>query len=135
MNIQESLHLVLANQDLFGRLFYDTFFARCPEARRHFADVNMEQQALLLTLALKVVEAHYVHGYPAMVLYLQHLGHKHHTRQVPPELYPPFGDALLAALEQFHGDAWDAGAARQWREAFDRAAERMLLGYREPLHV
>jgi hemoglobin-like flavoprotein len=135
MDIQESLHQVLQHKDVFGRLFYDTFFDRCPEARRFFAHVNLGQQALLLTIALKVVEAHYTNDYPTTALYLQYLGHKHHTRQVPPELYPPFRDALLAALEQFHGGDWDATAARQWREAIERATERMLLGYQEPLHV
>lgn len=135
MDIQESLHRILQNQDLFGRLFYDTFFDRCPEARHYFAHVNLGQQALLLTIALKILEAHYTHGYPTTGVYLQHLGHKHHTWKVPPELYSPFGDALLAALERFHGKDWDAEAARQWLEAVERATERMLLGYREPLHV
>jgi hypothetical protein len=56
-------------------------------------------------MALKMLEAYYTHAYPAMMEYLKYLGHKHHMREVLPELCPAWGDALLAALEQFHGDA------------------------------
>jgi hemoglobin-like flavoprotein len=68
-------------------------------------------------------------------MYLQYLGHKHHMRAVPPEMYPVWAESLLATLEQFHGKGWDAEAAGQWRSALEGATRLMLDGYRNPVHV
>jgi hypothetical protein len=54
---------------------------------------------------------------------------------VLPELYPAWGEALLVALEQFHGDDWSDVVSRQWREAFEPARALMVVGYQAPLHV
>jgi hemoglobin-like flavoprotein len=135
MDIQESVHRVLQSKETFGSLFYEVFFTRCPEARTYFAGINMKHQAALLTMALKMLEAYYTHAYPAMAEYLKYLGHKHHMRDVLPELYPAWGEALLAALEQFHGDDWSDVVSQQWREAFEQARALMVVGYQEPLHV
>ena len=115
MTIQESLRRVLEDRDGVAALFYELFFDRHPEAKPLFQDVNLKYQTVLLTMALMVVERHYAGGYRATQLYLQHLGHKHHQRAVPPEMYPRWVESLLAAL--------------------DRASDMMLAGYREPVHV
>jgi hemoglobin-like flavoprotein len=135
MDIQESMHRLLQSKETFGRVFYEVFFERCPEARGYFAGINMEHQAAVLTMALKVLEAYSTHAYPAMATYLRYLGHKHHMRAVEPELYPQWRDALLSALEQFHGADWSDTASRQWREAFEKAREVMFLGDQEPVHL
>lgn len=135
MTLQESLRRVLEQRDDLAATFYETFFTRHPEARDYFAQVDLRHQRVLLTMALMVVERHYTHGFPSTLLYLKYLGHKHHLRQVPGELYPKWVDSLLIALEQFHGTDWDAEAATAWRNALDRASEAMLAGYREPIHV
>ena len=135
MDIHESLHRLLQRKESFGTLFYDVFFERCPEVRVYFTGVSMDYQAALLTMALKVMEQYYAHGYPAMATYLKYLGHKHHRRAVLPDLYPQWRDALLVALEQFHDADWNDDLARQWREAFEKAREVILVGYQEPVHV
>jgi hemoglobin-like flavoprotein len=135
MDIHDSLHRVLAHKGLVCILFYDTFFERCPQARSYFAGVNMQYQALLLTMALRVIEDYHLHGYPAMGAYLKHLGHKHHRREVPTTLYAEFGEALQATLKHFHGKDWDGELAQQWREALDKATATMLQGYGEPVCV
>jgi hemoglobin-like flavoprotein len=135
MTIEESMRRVLADRDGVAALFYEVFFDRNPGAKDLFKDVNLKYQTVLLTMALMVVERHYAAGYRATELYLQHLGHKHHQRAVPPALYPRWVESLLAALEKFHGPDWDAQAAGQWRAALDRASGVMLAGYREPVHV
>jgi hemoglobin-like flavoprotein len=126
---------VLEKRDDLAALFYEVFFDRHPEARPYFKDVNLKHQTVLLTMALMVVERHCEHGYLATELYLKYLGHKHHTRDVPPELYPKWIESLLAALERFHGSDWDAKAAGDWRAALDRATGLMMAGYRDPVHV
>jgi hemoglobin-like flavoprotein len=135
MTIQDSLRRVLEDRDGVAAVFYELFFERHPEAKPFFEGVNLEHQAVLLTMSLMVVERYHATGYRVTDLYLRYLGHKHHTRDVPPELFPKWIESLLAALEKFHGEDWDAEAAGQWRAALDRAAGVMLDGYENPVHV
>jgi len=135
MTIQDSLQKVLEKRDMLSSMFYEAFFQRHPEAVPFFKDVNLKHQGVLLTMSLMVVERHYAHGYPSTALYLKYLGHKHHVRSVPRELYPKWIDTLLSVLAQFHGPEWDKEAERQWREALERSTEAMLSGYEEPVHV
>jgi len=135
MTIQESLRRVLEDRDGVAAVFYELLFERHPEAKPYFNDVNLKHQTLLLTMSLMVVERHYKNAYLATELYLKYLGHKHHMRAVPPELYPKWIESLLAALEKFHCEDWDAEAASEWRAALDRASEVMLVGYHNPVSV
>jgi hemoglobin-like flavoprotein len=135
MTIQESLRRVLEDRDGVAAVFYEIFFDRHPEAKTLFKDVNLKHQIVLLTMSLMVVERHQASGYLATELYLKYLGHKHHMRAVPPDLYPKWIESLLAALAKFHGNDWDAEAASQWRAALDGASAVMLLGYQNPVHV
>jgi len=58
-----------------------------------------------------------------------------HFQRIPAELFAPFRDAMLATLQEFHADAWDAELEQEWRRAFDAAIEAMLQGYTpEPMH-
>jgi len=129
VDIGESVGLVLASREVFGKVFYAEFFRLCPAARAHFADVDMERQALALTMALTLIEQHHRHAYPAIESYLETLGHSHDHRGIPAGLYAPWSEAMLAALAAFHGAAWDEALAAQWREALAGAARVMLAGY------
>ena len=129
MDIGESVSLVLASSDVFGDVFYAEFFRRSPEAKAHFAGVDMQRQALALTMALPLIEQLHRHAYPAIQNYLHILGHNHGHRGIPPELYPAWAEAMLAALARFHGAAWDEPLAGQWREALAEASRVMLDGY------
>jgi hemoglobin-like flavoprotein len=135
MTIAESLRRVLEDRDGIAATFYEIFFERHPEAKALFQDVNLKHQTVLLTMSLMVVERHYQSGYLATEMYLKYLGHKHHQRAVPPEMYPKWIEALLAALEKFHGKDWDAEAAGEWRAALERSAHVMQHGYHEAVHV
>lgn len=129
MDIGESVNLVLASGDGFGKLFYAEFFRRSPAAQAHFAGVDMEGQALALTMALTLIEQLQRHAFPAIGDYLEILGHRHFHRGIPVDLYPVWGEAMLTALARFHGEGWDVDLARQWREALAEAARIMLEGY------
>jgi hemoglobin-like flavoprotein len=129
MDIGESVSLVLASRDSFGNAFYAEFFRRSPEAKAYFARLDMERQAFSLTMALPLIEQLHRHGYPAIQNYLRILGHRHGHRGIPPELYPAWSEAMVASLARFHGEAWDAGLAEQWREALAEASRVMLDGY------
>jgi len=135
MNLQESLHAILAQSETLADLFYLVFLERYPEVRQHFEGVNLRQQGVLLTMALMVMERHYSDANPATQMYLRYLGSKHHASGIPRHLYPHFREALLAALERFHSKDWGAELAAQWRRAIDRATTAMLDGYQERLSV
>ena len=131
MDIQQSLQRILEQKETVADLFYIVFLERYPEVRRYFQGVNLRTQAVLLTMALMVMERHYSGSYPATEMYLQYLGTKHHDRGIPPELFAKFREALLRTLERFHSKDWNAHLARQWGAAINRAAATMFQGYRQ----
>jgi hemoglobin-like flavoprotein len=83
-------------------------------------------------MALVMVENYFSHAYPATRHYLNVLGHRHHLRRIPADLYPKFCDCLLKTLAEFHGCDWDAGLFTEWSEALKMASKTMLEGYRHP---
>jgi hemoglobin-like flavoprotein len=129
MDIHESLHRILERDAELANLFYAAFLER-PGVHDHFRGVDVRRQAVLLTMALMVIERHYQHPYSATNLYLKYLGTRHRDRKIPAELFPEFREVLLTALEKFHGADWDTGLAGQWGAAIDRAMETMREGYR-----
>lgn len=136
MDIQESVHNLLAHQEAVSERFYARLLDQHPEFRSYFHDVEMKRQAVLLGMTLLLVGHHYVHRYPTSESYLQILGHRHQTRKgIPAEAYGPFRDCLLETLADFHGDAWDDELARQWTEAVDLAGRTMLVGYDQDISV
>jgi hemoglobin-like flavoprotein len=135
MNITQSLDRIFQSQDTFGRSFYEVFLGRYPELLEFFRDVDMERQAVLLTMALAVVERHQRNPTPTTDKYLRYLGAKHRDRKVPPELYPHWGDAMIESLAHFHGEEWTDSLAAEWKESIDRAIAPMLQGYLESARI
>jgi hemoglobin-like flavoprotein len=135
MDIAQSLHRILEQQETMADLFYIVFLERYPEVRHYFEGVNLKAQSVLLTMALMVMERHYAGSYPATEMYLKYLGTKHHDRGIPPELFPKFRDALLATLQRFHSSDWNPRLARQWHDAIERTTTTMLSGYRQHYSV
>jgi len=43
-----------------------------------------------------------------------------------------YAEALLATLEEFHGEDWDEDLAKQWSDACNEAIESMFDGYDAP---
>ena len=134
--LQKSLHRILQHEKgELGRTFYARFFAVCPEGRAFFNNTDLEVQANVLVNALHVVVSHGCHRFPATESYLKILGHRHHRRQIPVEMYPRFFDALLFVLAEFHGDSWGPELAHEWREAFELTRQAMAAGHVDgPLH-
>jgi len=128
----ESLQHILQSKRIFGELFYEVLFRRFPKIRLHFDGVDMERQALVVTMALDSVVHHADGDYPAVRLYLRHLGTQHHRKGISPELYPMWCDAMMVALETFLGELWDETLAAQWRKALNQATHTMVEGYRKP---
>ena len=129
MQLDESLQRVLSNKEPVIRRFYDRFLRENPEAQLLFAAVDLKQQALMLTMALIVVEAHSRDSYPAVEHYLHVLGDRHREAGVPRELYGPFRDCLVETIRECQAADWDDSLADDWRAAIDRATQSMFHGY------
>jgi len=128
--LQDSLHRILQQgKGELGTTFYAKFFEVCPEARKFFENVDLAVQANVLVNALHVVVSHGCHRFPATESYLKILGHRHHQRQIPAEMYPRFFDAMLLVLKEFHGDSWGPELEQEWREAFELTGQTMAAGH------
>ena len=104
MDLSDSVKQVLAASDVFGELFYEEFFKRCPEAKAAFGDADMERQAHIITMTLTTVQQYHDGGYPAIEAYLKHLGIVHDRKDVPMETYPHWRAAMLHTLARLHPD-------------------------------
>lgn len=129
MQLEESLQRVLADKDLVIHQFYDRFLAQQPEARRLFEGVDMARQALMLTMALIVVEAHSRNSYPAVEHYLHVLGDRHREAGVSRELFEPFRECLIETIRSCQTEDWNEQLADAWRSALVRASETIFDGY------
>ena len=129
MQLDESLQRVLADKEPIIRRFYDRFLAEQPQAERLFVDVDLEKQALMLTMALIVVEAYSRDSYPAVEHYLHVLGDRHREAGIPRELFTPFRDCLIDTIRLSQLDDWDDDLTVAWQNALDRATQTMFQGY------
>lgn len=134
MNLLQSVDRILSERTLLTDRFYPRFFERVPEARAHFAGIDMQVQAVMLTMALGAIREHpEMKG--ACSSYLRVLGTRHKRIGVPRELYEGFLETLLECLREFHGADWDESLATQWRNALADAVQLMFDGYEDPYHV
>lgn len=129
MTIAESMHAILSRPELVTDLFYVKYLDRYPDLREYFDGVDLQQQAVLLKMALTVTQQYYEHRYPAAEQYLLVLGRKHHLRHVPKSLYADWRDCLLDTFQQFLCDNWDAALEREWTDAINMATDIMHRGY------
>jgi len=129
MNINESIQAILSREKVVADFFYLTFLDRYPAVQQFFVDVDMQQQNVLLTMGLFIVEQYYRFQYPAIKHYLRLLGHKHYLREVPAEMYADWRACLVETLQQFHGSAWTTGLEAEWNSAIALASQIMLQGY------
>lgn len=133
MDIHQSLERIYDSKDLLGDRFYAHFFASCPEARPYFEGVDMHRQAMVITMALTLVEQYFRSPYRATEDYLLFLGTRHEDRGIPLELYPQWLDAMMATLEEFHDNQWSDDLADQWSRALKKAIDKLWEGYTEPV--
>lgn len=131
MQLAESLSRVLSAPQLLGQVFYRRFLEKVPEAERYFEGIDMHRQAMLVTMALTVIQQFHDHHYPAVTEFLHYLGSRHQDRRVPFDLYAKWRDTMLETLAAFHGSEWNDDISGHWRRAIDMAIDEMMNGYTE----
>lgn len=129
MDIAESRLKILSGNGRVAHLFYEKYLERYPDVGRFFAQTEMAHQAVMLRMALTMVEQYYRYRYEAMEQYLRIIGFRHRRRGITPDMYSDWRDCMLDSLEEFHGDDWNDGLDQQWTEAINLAVDRVLEGY------
>ena len=133
MDIAESLEKVYSSTSLLGTNFYERFFAECPEAKKFFQDVDMDRQAVVVTMALTLVEQYHVSPFPPTAAYFRYLGTDHRDRGIPREMYEPWTLSMLKTLAELHGDDWSNELEQQWERGLQAAIKQMFIGYDLPI--
>lgn len=131
MTLAESIHRILSRHDQVTDLFYLSYFERYPDLKAHFDGVDMAHQAVLLRMALTVIQQYHEHAYPAAEQYLLVLGHKHHLRDIPQDLYADWRDCMLDTLERYFEFEWNEELEQEWTLAINKATDVMTRGYHD----
>ncbi|MFU8874214.1 globin domain-containing protein [Micromonospora sp. SL4-19] len=122
--LKQSWSLVAAYSDQVPLYFYSTLFLAHPDTRQMFP-TNMAGQRDRLVTALGHIVSN-VDQIDSLVGFLQDLGADHRKFAVRPEHYPAVGEALLATLQHFLGEAWTEELAQDWAAAYGLVSKVMI---------
>ncbi len=113
----------------FFQAFYRNFFTACPEAAPRFAKTDFERQHKLLrhALGLLLLFPKQPESDPSL---LARVAERHSQRDlnVPPRLYAPFVDSLIATVKQFD-PVWTAEVEEAWRRTVEKGVTYMVSKY------
>ena len=122
--LRESFALVGKSGDEVPRYFYSYLFLIAPEVRQLFPiSMGAQRDRLVAALGRIVAEAD---NPDVLVPYLQQLGRDHRKFDVVAQHYEAVGQALLATLAYFAGDAWTAELQQGWTDAYTLVARTMI---------
>ncbi|MDF1505606.1 globin domain-containing protein, partial [Roseisolibacter sp. H3M3-2] len=122
--VRSTWALAAASPRDLAATFYARLFAAAPEVRPLFAHVDPAAQAEKLTQTLAVVVKG-LDGLPCLIPAVEALGRRHATFGVTDAHWAPVGDALLWALADVVGPAFDAAARDAWAAAYGALADAM----------
>ena len=113
----------------FFRAFYDDFFTRCPEARPRFAKTDLERQTNLLrhAIGLLLIFPNPPAAEPGL---LTRIAARHSRRDldIPPALYSPFIDSLIATARKYDAE-FSPALEQAWRAALAPGVAYMQARY------
>lgn len=109
---------------LAAEVFYKQLFEQEPRLKSLFAGVDMVRQHGRLVDALSFVVDR-LDCLDEVVPLLEELGRRHQGYGVGERDYEAVGAALLATLEEAHGDAWTRPLASSWEAAYGFVAGTM----------
>ncbi|MEV0155593.1 globin domain-containing protein [Micromonospora sp. NPDC050686] len=122
--LKQSWSLVAAYGDEVPLYFYSTLFLAHPDTRPMFP-TNMAGQRDRLVGALGHIVSH-VDQLDSLMGFLKDLGADHRKFAVRPEHYPAVGEALIATLRHFLGEAWTEELAQDWTAAYGLISQVMI---------
>lgn len=129
--IQASFAKVAPIADTAAGLFYGRLFEIAPDVMPLFkSDMTEQGRKLMATLSVVV---HGLGDLDRIVPVAQTLARRHVAYGVRPEHYQPVGAALLWALDQGLGDAFDPETEAAWARAYGLLSDVMVAAaYDEP---
>ena len=127
--VQESFRRIAPQGEAVAQTFYDRLFALDPALRPLFTGEMRQQRRKLMAMLALAVEALEHPG--ALAPILRTLGWRHFTYGVQPRHFATAGDALLAALGEHLGAAFDRAMRAAWTGCYVLVATAMLDGMRE----
>ena len=123
--LKDNFAAVGAHGDEVALFFYSYLFVQHPETRDMFPPGMIRQRDRLLSALGRVVSA--VDAVDDLVPFLEELGRDHRKFGTMAEHYPAVGEALIATLRHFSGDAWTDKLEADWAAAFGIVAETMIV--------
>lgn len=123
LELQASLHLMLKDEELFARTFYDHVFAIAPAARQLFRS-NMADQGRLLTHMLGGIV--YSMSRPENLNSgLKKLGESHIKYGVKESHYPVVKQAMMQTIDEVLGDLKNENTLEAWDTVLDTVLDAM----------
>ena len=122
--VRASWPVVVANSDAMATRFYEHLFDIDPDAARLFSHVDMAAQRRKLIQALAVVVGA-LDDPDRLLPEIGELGKRHARYGVEHQHFNSVGEALLSALADSLGDAFDRDVRQAWAEAYALVASVM----------
>jgi ferredoxin-NADP reductase/hemoglobin-like flavoprotein len=122
--LKQSFAAVARYGDEVPLYFYSYLFLKYPQVRGMFPPGMAGQRDRLLGALVDIVTN--VDNLPTLVPLLEGLGQDHRKFHVQPAHYPAVGDALIATLSHFSGEAWTAEIAADWATAYGIVSDVMI---------
>ena len=124
VRLRASFAALESQLDRFADLFFDVLFTAEPALRPLFQTDMPTQKRKLLEMLQWIADR--LEDRAELQTTLRALGARHVQYHVLPRHYPVFVDALLVAMSEVAGDAWNDQSRVDWRTALERIAEIML---------
>ena len=125
--LQDSLSLVIDDEQKLMLDFYDRLFDEHPEVRAMFG-ADLRPQATMLQEAIGAVLDH-LEDAEWLDRTLGALGRRHNDLGVTPEMYGWVAGALIATMAERGGQEWTDEMTAAWTEALGAVAGLMLDAY------
>jgi methyl-accepting chemotaxis protein len=125
--LETSFDLVAPRGDELVEMFYVRLFAAAPAVKELFAGTDLPRQRTVLLRTLVLLRKA-LRDLDAIVPALRSLGARHVAYGVRPDHYPVVADALIAAMAEVAGAAWQPRYERAWSAALEVVSGVMLAG-------
>jgi hemoglobin-like flavoprotein len=123
LRLRNSFQAITPAADAFADRFYERIFAAAPEVRALFpVDMHAQKKKLLATLAWIVENLEKGEELKAT---LRALGRRHDAYGAQPAHYPVVAAAMIGAMADVAGTAWNSEIEGDWRTALERVADIM----------
>ena len=134
--LRTSFKMVSPKAEELSERFYQILFENNPELKPLFSKTNMKIQQKMLIEALATV-MDLLDSPDKLKSLLFDMGRKHRGYGAVEEHFPAVGQALLKALAEIAGPAWNKELETAWAEAYGAIAGMMIEGLKaeEPVKV